>query len=79
MVAAFQNLWNLVPEGLERRGGQQAADVPNDSVPDGVTEQLGIHEFAGYIHSLKVSSSSLLPSPLLSWLNYFSSKWTLLP
>ena len=54
IIAAFQNLWTLVPEGLEERGCRQAADLPNVSVPDGVTEQLSIHEFAGYIHSLKV-------------------------
>ena len=55
IIAAFQNLWNLVPEGLEKRGDRHVADVSDASVPDGVTEQLSIHEFAGYIHSLNVS------------------------
>ena len=55
IIAAFQNLWNLVPEGLEKRGDRHAAEVSEASVPDGVTEHLSIHEFVGYIHSLNVS------------------------
>ena len=56
MIASYQRLWSLIPCGMEQEGAEQIADLPEQSVPDGVNGVVDLHDYAGYLHSLKVCS-----------------------